>query len=68
MNFKPYLKGLTKNFLGSHLNGHYIQLRASTGRKLEDEVEYQLFEEDNQAVVVLGDYGTGKTSMCLKLC
>lgn len=66
INFQPYLDTLIRSYQSSHLNGHYIKLNASTGMSLEKEVE-NLIKKEN-AVIVLGDYGVGKTSLCSKLC
>ncbi|MCP4607114.1 MAG: NACHT domain-containing protein, partial [Planctomycetes bacterium] len=68
MDFGPYLKGLVNDFRNSHLYGHYIDICSITGENLSEEVLTLLYEDDEQAVVVLGDYGCGKTSLCMKLC
>lgn len=65
INFQPYLDMLIKDYENSHLKGHYIELNAVTGKSLAKEV-LNLIQQEN-AVIVLGDYGTGKTSLCKKL-
>lgn len=66
IKFDSYLESLIRQYENSPLNGHYIELRTDTGSLLTRETIQKL--DNSNAVVVLGDYGAGKTSFCLKLC
>lgn len=68
IDFRPYLKTVINQYETSSLPGHYIELNSVSGSTLQEAVQEMLFESEENAVVVLGDYGCGKTSLCLKLC
>jgi uncharacterized protein YjbI with pentapeptide repeats len=66
IKLEPYLDSIIKQYKDSRLDGHYIELKTTNGDFLARQVIQKL--RSSNAVVVLGDYGTGKTSFCLKLC
>ncbi|OIJ08855.1 hypothetical protein BKP35_17370 [Anaerobacillus arseniciselenatis] len=68
LNFEPYLKQLVHEYERSHIKNHYIDIRTADDYSLSSEVNDFLNDMDNEAIVVLGDYGTGKTSFCNKYC
>ncbi|KMM37932.1 restriction endonuclease [Guptibacillus hwajinpoensis] len=68
LNFEPYLNQLVSEFERSHLKDHYIEVESVDGYPLSEEVELFINDMDNEAIVILGDYGTGKTSFCYKYC
>lgn len=66
IKFDSYLDLLIKQYEESPLAGHYIELKTNTGEFITRQVIRKL--RSSNAVVLLGDYGTGKTSFCLRLC
>lgn len=69
IKFEPYLKQLVFQYEKSNLNGHYISLNSRSGSTLSNEINNKLLvNHDNNALILLGDYGAGKTSFCLRLC
>lgn len=69
INFEPYLKKLIQDYENSELFAHYIDLYTTNEDSLlkEEIINFYLNEDRGNAMVVLGDYGTGKTSFCLNL-
>jgi uncharacterized protein YjbI with pentapeptide repeats len=67
VNFEPYLKQLVKEYENSDLYCHYINLLTTDEEILEEEVMEFLEKSLDNALVVLGDYGSGKTSFCTRL-
>ncbi|WP_434304097.1 pentapeptide repeat-containing protein [Clostridium botulinum] len=67
MNFEPYLKRIKNDYLNSNLNNHFIELKTNLGDDLNDEINYLIYEAEEEAIVILGDYGCGKTSFCMRL-
>jgi len=68
IDFRPYLGNLIDEYTKSNLPGHYIELNSTSGVELAEDIKTVLFEDDSNSLVVLGDYGCGKTSVCLKIC
>ncbi|MCO1600023.1 restriction endonuclease [Desulfosporosinus nitroreducens] len=68
IKFEPYLKRLVSDYENSNLNGHYISLNSKSGSTLINQINDLLLDHSNNALVILGDYGAGKTSFCLRLC
>jgi hypothetical protein len=66
VNLESYWDSLIQQYENSHLDGHYISLQATSGSTLLSDITEKLIQHN--ALVILGDYGSGKTSFCLKLC
>ncbi|HWO98314.1 MAG TPA: pentapeptide repeat-containing protein [Bacillus sp. (in: firmicutes)] len=67
MDFTPYLRYTIKMYENSHLFHHYIELNSVNDVTMLEEIE-EFLRYDDPALVILGDYGTGKTSFCTNLC
>jgi hypothetical protein len=67
INFEPYLRELIEDYHRSNLEGHFIDIQSKNGESLMVEIEEQLDNWDEAAIVVLGEYGCGKTSLCIRL-
>lgn len=68
MNFEPYLQQLVRNFSKSDLANHYIEINSTNGLRISKELSMFLADDENEALVILGDYGAGKTSLMTKFC
>ncbi|ETT53913.1 hypothetical protein BSK66_12560 [Paenibacillus odorifer] len=67
MDFTPYLRSTIKMYESSHLYKHFIDLNSVNDWSMLEEID-QFLRYDDPALVILGDYGTGKTSFCTNLC
>lgn len=67
MDFTPYLRSTINLYQKSHMYEHYIELESTNGILMTEEID-NFIEYGDPALVILGDYGTGKTSLCTNLC
>lgn len=67
MDFTPYLRSTIKMYESSRLKDHFISLDSTNETSMLEEVD-SFLRNDDPALVILGDYGTGKTSFCANLC
>lgn len=66
MDFTEYLENSINTFKKSNLCDHYIEiLDKRTGESLDDSVRKFLNQNQYNALLILGDYGCGKTSFLL---
>ncbi|MDF3005333.1 MAG: hypothetical protein K0S22_1805 [Oscillospiraceae bacterium] len=67
IDFEPYLKHNIAEYEKSNLYNNYIDLLSEYGEPLSDYVFDSGDSDEDNALIIFGEYGSGKTSFCWNL-